>query len=120
MVRKFVSREKRGSYAVRTPGSGTGKMAKPDILAVDNGELMAIEVKSSRKDYVMLNRSQAERLTEFCESFEVRCPFCGESFSPKAVLAARFLNRGWKFVEVPLDLHDKLIVRLKDPQTKNR
>jgi len=119
LVRKFVSKGKRGSYAVRTPGSGAGKMAKPDILAVDDGELLAIEVKSSRKDYVMLNKTQAERLGAFCESFVVRCPFCDRSFPPKAVLAARFLQRGWKFVEVPLDLHDRLIVRLKGSETKN-
>lgn len=120
LVRKFVSKGKKGSYAVRTPGSGSGKMAKPDIIAVDDGELLAIETKTSRKDYVMLNKNQAERLTSFCESFAVRCPFCGRSFSPKAVLAARFLNRGWKFVEVPLDLHDKLILRLEDSKTKKR
>ncbi|MEM2614724.1 MAG: hypothetical protein QXO15_10980, partial [Nitrososphaerota archaeon] len=44
LMKKFTEKNQPGFYAVRTPGSGTGKMIKPDILAVDNGELYAIEV----------------------------------------------------------------------------
>lgn len=110
LVQKFISAGK-GFYAVRTPGSGTGKMAKPDIIATDNGELLAIEVKSTRKKYVMLNQDQVDRLLQFCRRFMVKCPKCGVEIRPKPILAVRFLNRGWKFVEVPEEWSGSIIVR---------
>lgn len=110
LVQKFISAGS-GFYAVRTPGSGTGKMAKPDIIATDNGELLAIEVKSTRKKYVILNQDQVRRLQEFCRRFIVRCPNCKEEIKPKPILAVRFLNRGWRFVEIPQDWDGGIIVR---------
>ncbi|MEM3631097.1 MAG: Holliday junction resolvase Hjc, partial [Nitrososphaerota archaeon] len=111
LLKKFLNIEKAGFYAIRTPGSGSGKMAKPDLIAVDNGNLLAIEVKSTRKDYIMLNKEQIKRIKEFCEKFIVKCPHCGKEFSPKPVLAARFLNREWKFLEIPMELEDSLIIK---------
>lgn len=120
LVRKFVSAGV-GFYAVRTPGSGSGKMAKPDIIAVDDGELLAIEVKSSGKRYAMLNREQVERLREFSERFVVRCPRCGEEIRPRPILAVRFLNRGWRFVEIPRDWKGPVIVKLDEaPRPSSR
>lgn len=110
LVQKFISAGE-GFYAVRTPGSGTGKMAKPDIIATDDGELLAIEVKSTRKKYVMLNKDQVSRLLEFCRRFTVKCPKCGVKIKPKPILAVRFLNRGWRFIEVPEDWSGPIIVR---------
>jgi len=113
LVQKFISAGD-GFYAVRTPGSGTGKMAKPDIIATDNGELLAIEVKSTRKKYVMLNQDQVNRLLEFCRRFIVKCPRCGVEIKAKPILAVRFLNRGWKFIEVPGDWRGSIIVRVDE------
>ncbi|MEM2547982.1 MAG: Holliday junction resolvase Hjc [Nitrososphaerota archaeon] len=110
LVQKFISAGN-GFYAVRTPGSGSGKMAKPDIIATDNGELLAIEVKSTRKKYVILNQDQVGRLLEFCRRFVVKCPNCDEEIKPKPILAVRFLNRGWRFIEVPHDWDGSIIVR---------
>ncbi len=110
LVQKFISAGE-GFYAVRTPGSGTGKMAKPDIIATDDGELLAIEVKSTRKKYVMLNKDQVSRLLEFCRRFTVKCPKCGFEIKPKPILAVRFLNRGWRFIEIPEDWRGPIIVR---------
>ncbi len=103
LVQKFVRRGEPGYYAVRTPGSGAGKMAKPDVIAVDGGELLAIEVKSSSKPYITLNEEQVARLLEFCRMFVVKCPHCGGEIHPKPMIAARFLGREWRFVELPLD-----------------
>jgi len=111
LVKRFTSRDKPGFYAVRTPGSGAGKLPKPDIIAVDDGELLAIEVKSSNKSYIALNEAQVKRLLEFCERFVVRCPRCGEEIRPKPILAARFLGKEWRFVEIPPDWEGVIVVK---------
>ncbi|GBC69274.1 hypothetical protein HRbin01_00970 [archaeon HR01] len=110
LVRKFVDDGRDGCYAVRTPGSGSGKMAKPDIIAVDAGELLAIEVKSSSRNYAMLEVEQVRRLREFARRFRVSCPHCGKSFNPKPVVAIRFLGRGWKYQVLPLEGEDQRII----------
>jgi len=111
LVKKFTSRGKPGFYAVRTPGSGAGKLPKPDIIAVDDGELLAIEVKSSNKSYIALNEAQVKRLLEFCKRFVIKCPRCGEEIRPKPILAARFLGKEWRFVEIPPDWEGVIIVK---------
>lgn len=116
LVQRFLRRGEPGFYAVRTPGSGAGKMAKPDVIAVDGGELLAIEVKSSGKQYVTLNENQVRRLLEFCERFVVRCPHCGAEIKPKPVLAARFLGGEWRFVEIPLDWEGPITLRRASSQ----
>ncbi|MEN3048345.1 MAG: hypothetical protein ABDH63_06160 [Candidatus Caldarchaeales archaeon] len=101
LIRSFIERGKPGYYAIRTPGSGTGKTTlKPDVLAVDGGELFAIEVKSTNGDEVHVPREQVERLLEFTKVFVVRCPSCGLAIRPKPVIAVRFLGRGWVLREV--------------------
>jgi len=117
LIQRFLTSGER-CYAVRTPGSGSGKMVKPDIIAVDDGELLAIEVKSSRKNYVMLNKDQLKRLTEFCRRFVVRCPECGKEIKPKPILAVRFLNKGWRFIEVPEDWDGPIIVKFYQSSLK--
>lgn len=111
LIRKFADKGEPGTYAIRTPGSGAGKLPKPDIIAVDSGELLAIEVKSSNKPYVILNSSQVERLLAFCNRFVVRCPHCGAEIKPKPILAARFLNREWSFAEIPMNWKGSIILR---------
>lgn len=100
LFKKFTSLKKPGFYAVRTAGSGAGKVAKPDLLAVDLGELMAIEVKTTNKSKVAVDGEQLQRLMEFCDFFVVKCPNCYHEIKPKPILAIRFLNKGWKFIEV--------------------
>lgn len=111
LVKMLVESGKPRTYAVRTPGSGSGKMSKPDIIAVEEGELYALEVKSSRKSYAMLSKEQVARLLDFCRRFGVRCPRCGREIHPKPVVAVRFLGYGWRFVEVPMDHKGSLIVK---------
>lgn len=111
-MRMFADRGEPGTYAVRTPGSGSGKLPKPDVIAVDSGELLAIEVKSTNKPYVILNSSQVERLLEFCKLFIVRCPHCGAEIGPKPIMAARFLNREWSFAEIPLNWRGSIMLRM--------
>ncbi len=109
LLRRFIEASEDGCYAVRTPGSGAGKMAKPDIIAVDHGELLAIEVKSSSKRYAMLEVEQVKRLKDFSKRFRIKCPHCGGEFHPKPVVAIRFLGRGWRFLELPLNGEDRSI-----------
>lgn len=111
LIRKFSTKGEAGTYAVRTPGSGTGKLPKPDIIAVDDGELLAIEVKSSSKPYVVLNAVQVKRLLDFCNLFVVKCPHCGAEVRPKPILAARFLGKEWRFVEIPMDWKGSIILK---------
>ncbi|MEM0440748.1 MAG: hypothetical protein QW463_03985 [Candidatus Caldarchaeum sp.] len=100
LLKRFIEVGEKGFYAVRTPGSGTGKLPKPDVIAVDQGELLAIEVKSSSKNYASLSAEQVRRLREFGERFEVKCPHCGGTFKPRQVVAVRFVGRGWKFYDL--------------------
>ncbi|MCS7132408.1 MAG: hypothetical protein N3F65_03510 [Nitrososphaeria archaeon] len=115
LIQKFAIEGKPGTYAVRTPGSGAGKLPKPDIIAVDGGELLAIEVKSSNKPYVALNSLQVNRLLDFCKFFVVRCPHCGAEIRPKPILAARFLGKEWRFIEIPMDWKGSIILKRTSP-----
>jgi len=100
LMKKFTSLQRPGYYAVRTPGSGTGKTFKPDLLVVEAGELYAIEVKSTNRDSIYVRPEQLERLRRFAELFRVKCPHCEKEFGPRPVLAVRFLGKGWVFREV--------------------
>lgn len=100
LMKKFTEKNRPGFYAVRTPGSGTGKMIKPDILAVDDGELYAIEVKSTTREFMYVKPEQLSRLVSFSRLFEIKCRECGHKISPRPVLAVRFLGRGWVFKEI--------------------
>lgn len=100
LMKKFTEKNQPGFYAVRTPGSGTGKMIKPDILAVDNGELYAIEVKSTNRGFMYVKPEQLKRIVIFSKLFEIKCHECGHKINPRPVLAVRFLGRGWVFKEI--------------------
>lgn len=119
LLRRFIEVGQTGFYAVRTPGSGTGKMAKPDIIAVDKGELMAIEVKSSSKNYAAFTAEQISRLKLFVERFEISCPHCGGKIRPRPVAAVRFVGRGWRFYDLDknFDGHG-LLVKWEDERRR--
>jgi Holliday junction resolvase len=61
--------EKGGYKVLRIPVSGTGKQALPDIIATHNNVIFAIEVKSTSKNYVEIDKQQIEKLFKFCEMF---------------------------------------------------
>ena len=61
--------ELEGFKAVRIPASATGKQPLPDIIAVKNNTIYAIEVKSTSQDYVYVDNFQINKLFEFCEIF---------------------------------------------------
>ena len=61
--------EKNGYKAVRIPASATGKQPLPDIIAVKDNVIYAIEVKSSSSDCVKVRSLQLMKMKEFCELF---------------------------------------------------
>ena len=61
--------DKNGYNAIRMPVSGTGKQAIPDIIATKDNTIFPIEVKSTSKDFVIVDIFQIEKLFEFCEMF---------------------------------------------------
>ena len=61
--------EKHGYKAIRVPVSGTGKQSIPDIIAVKDGVIYPIEVKSTSSDQVIVKNFQIEKLFKFCEMF---------------------------------------------------
>ncbi|RLF08798.1 MAG: hypothetical protein DRJ69_05870, partial [Thermoprotei archaeon] len=77
-----------------------------------DGELLAIEVKSSNKPYIALSETRVKRLLDFCKRFVIRCPCCGAEIRPKPILAARFLRREWRFIEIPMDWSGQILLRM--------
>lgn len=120
LIRRLNDLRRPGYCAVRTPGSGTGKLSvKPDVLAVDGGELFAIEVKSTNKKEVYIGRDQLERLLTFTRLFVVRCPSCGQEIRPKPLVAVRFLGRGWVIREVG-EVREGITVRAEEVRDGDR
>ncbi len=60
---------KRGFKAIRVPTSATGKQPLPDIIATCNNVVYAIEVKSTSRDTITVDREQVEKLFAFCDVF---------------------------------------------------
>ncbi|MDV3104802.1 Holliday junction resolvase Hjc [Thermococcus waiotapuensis] len=76
--------EENGFAVVRSAGS-----KKVDVIA-GNGKLyLCIEVKSTRSDRVYLGDEDIRKLAEF-----------SRRFGGRAVLAVKFINRGWRFFDV--------------------
>lgn len=63
--------EQKGYKAIRTPHSGAGTNRDlPDIIAGNGrGKYYAIEVKSSRKDYIYIQKEQLLELERFALGF---------------------------------------------------
>ena len=60
---------KMGFTALRVAGSGSMPYPLPDIVASDGKRVIAIEVKSSRKNCVYLRGKDLNNLLEFSSSF---------------------------------------------------
>lgn len=83
-----------GFEALRIPVSAPSKEPLPDVFAVKDDCILAIEVKSQAR-YAYIKRDQVQKLHEFLKIHKIY---------PKrfAVLAAKFKYRGWWF-----DIADK-------------
>ncbi len=57
--------ELEGFKALRIPASATGKQPLPDIIAVKDGVIYAIEVKSTFQDYVYVDKFQLKNFSSF-------------------------------------------------------
>ena len=73
--------EKAGFAVVRSAGS-----KKVDIVAGNGRIYLCIEVKSTHDDRLYFSEDDYEKLTSFAERF-----------GGKAVIAVKFINRGWRF-----------------------
>ena len=70
-----------GYVAFRVCGSGGGTSnARPDIVAFNHGYYYGIEVKSSEKDIIYIDKKQIRELVLFCESFNAT-PIVAVAFS---------------------------------------
>jgi Holliday junction resolvase len=73
--------------AVRVAGSGTMENADCDIIAGKKGKKYCIEVKSTKKPFKYISKSQINNFIVFSEIFGL-----------KPVLALRFNKQGWYFI----------------------
>ncbi len=80
--------------AVRVAGSGTMENADCDIIAGKKGKKYCIEVKSSKKPVKYISKEQISKFIGFADIFGL-----------KPVIAMRFNNVGWFFLE-PKKLKD--------------
>ncbi len=58
-----------GFKAIRVPVSAAGKQPLPDIIATHDGTIYAIEVKSTSKSAITIDKEQVEKLFAFCDVF---------------------------------------------------
>lgn len=73
---------------VRIAGSGSTPKPSPDLIAGNGKKVLAIECKSTKKDYKYLNKEQVEELKLFSKKFGAE-PWIG----------IRFNNLGWYFLQ---------------------
>ena len=79
-----------GFSGVRVAGSGASSIPSPDLVIGRDGRVLAFEVKSTVKDYVYISKSQLNNLLDF-----------SRVFGAKPLVAVKFINRGWRFFEIP-------------------
>lgn len=62
--------EERGFGAIRVPASGARtKSDKPDVVAGNGVDYYAVEVKSSKNDYIYIRSEQIDELINFASVF---------------------------------------------------
>ncbi len=79
---------KHGIAALRVAGSGLAPHPLPDILIGFKGKIYAIEVKSTKKDYLYIDEIKIKELLEF-----------SKIFGCEAYLALKFIRKGWYFLK---------------------
>lgn len=62
-----------GFRAVRIAGSGAGskKNGKPDVLCINSTIAYAIELKSSSRDVIYIDKNQIDSLIHFCDGYGI-------------------------------------------------
>ncbi len=95
--------------AARCAGSGSMRYPSPDIIASDGKRVLAIECKSSKKNYIYLTKSEINDLTKFAKLFRAI-----------PIIGVRFNREGWSFVKIKdLDETEKnFVVSLKKAKEK--
>lgn len=94
---------KAGYFGMRSAGSGRSGVPCPDVIVGRSGRVFAIEVKSTKKNVIYLEKYEVEELVRFAQEFGCR-----------AIVAARFPNRKWRFMDA-LDLKERrYIFRIGD------
>lgn len=79
----------KGWRCIRSAGSGSMPLPSPDILAGKNGQIFAIECKSSKERYVLLDKKEVEELKDFAKIF-----------GAEALIGVRFDILGWYFLNI--------------------
>jgi len=79
----------RGLAAVRVAGSGRMNYPSPDILVNNKGNILAIECKSKRNEYIYLTKKEIKELKTF-----------SDLFGAAAFIGARFSRENWYFLDI--------------------
>jgi Holliday junction resolvase len=94
---------KHGFETVRVAGSGKSMFEHPDLIASNSFQIFAIECKYSSNDYKTVSAEQVNSLIEFSLNF--RCT---------PLLAFRFPNCEWKFLELNNPVTENVSVKKTD------
>ena len=88
--REFIHILDRLGFAVlRAPSSGAGtKLDRPDIIAGRKGLHLAIEVKSTRKETLYIEKESVNQLVRF-----------SIKFGADPIVAIKFMRKGWFLLE---------------------
>lgn len=101
-----------GFAVLRSPSSGSGtKLDRPDIVAGRKDLHLAIEVKSTHKDVIYVDRESVEQLVRF-----------SDRFGATPLVAVKFIHKGW-FLFEPQNLTQTkkaFKVNLKDAMKKGK
>ena len=85
-----------GFAVLRAPSSGAGtKLDRPDIIAGKKGLHLAIEVKSTRKETLYIEKESVNQLVRF-----------SIKFGADPIVAIKFMRKGWFLLE-PKNLTQK-------------
>ncbi len=77
-----------GYAAVRVAGSGAKALPCPDVVACHKGDILAIEVKTTRKNQVYLSDNQVDDLKIY-----------SRNAGAKPLVAVKFTHLDWYFLE---------------------
>jgi len=90
---------KRGYASLRVAGSGSAPLSLPDIVAMKNGRIIAVECKTCSKESFYLKNSDIDELQEFSEVAGAE-PFVAVKFNnvkpkfiPLALLRGKKISR---------------------------
>ena len=81
---------------MRSAGSGNTTMPSPDLIAGNKNNLLAIECKSTKGNSRNLQKEEIEQLITF-----------SDLIAAKPILAMRFDNNGWFFLNAKKTLKNK-------------